>query len=388
MEFRPVFSFRSRQFDFKNREQQTDESTRHEIHVWKSPRLPRLHLLEVELRWNFLMSESTESTKSVRIVAWDWGPEYYRDLRQQLIHRGIRCDLTLIKNFFITECTAEKVRKVKEVLRRGRDEFTVLIPFTTELYLKEADLSLLFSAYKSRHAPDREKIIPWVWCNPSPEGIPDLNHWRWSTKPALSVGFQGNSYEGRKCVRWSLRLPKKVKDQLLAGRHLPFVYRGGKKTASIVPYLPCFARVEALKTLERAGFRTDVVRSDTDRKFDSQEEAQQDYERHMFRNAYILCPRGIENYSFRFYEALARGRVPVLIDTETVLPPGTDWNELCVRIPFAELGQLEERIVQDYESRTTADFIDRQEKAFKSFDRLRRMAWLSDIVEDIVVALR
>jgi hypothetical protein len=328
------------------------------------------------------------SIKSVRIVAWDWGPEYYRDLRQELVRRGIKCDLTAINNFFITECTAERVRRVKEVLRGGRDEFTVLIPYTTELYLKDADLSLLLSAYKSRHAPDREKIIPWIWCIPSAEGASDLNDWRWSTKPVLSVGFQGNSYEDRKCVRWSLRLPNKVKDQLLAGKHLPLVYRGGRRTASIVPYLPCFARVEALRTLERARLRTDVVRTNSDRKFGSQEEAQQDYERHMFRNTYILCPRGIENYSFRFYEAIARGRVPVLIDTDTVLPLGTDWDELCLRIPFGELNQLEERIIQDYESRTTADFIDRQEKALRAFDRLRHMAWLSEIVEDIVVALR
>ena len=35
----------------------------------------------------------------------------------------------------------------------------------------------------------------------------------------------------------------------------------------------------------------------------------------MLASPYILCVRGAGNYSARFYEALALGRIPVLVNT-------------------------------------------------------------------------
>src|SRR5205823_99398 len=35
---------------------------------------------------------------------------------------------------------------------------------------------------------------------------------------------------------------------------------------------------------------------------------------------YALCVRGAGNFSYRFYEALSAGRIPVLVDTDCVLP--------------------------------------------------------------------
>jgi len=50
------------------------------------------------------------------------------------------------------------------------------------------------------------------------------------------------------------------------------------------------------------------------------------------RSKFVLCPRGAGPSSFRMFEALAAGRVPVVISDEWLPPPGVDWGGCSVRI--------------------------------------------------------
>jgi hypothetical protein len=52
----------------------------------------------------------------------------------------------------------------------------------------------------------------------------------------------------------------------------------------------------------------------------------------IFGNPYVFCPRGAGNFSVRFYETLAMGRIPVIIDTDIRLPLGevVNWNNHCI----------------------------------------------------------
>ena len=45
-----------------------------------------------------------------------------------------------------------------------------------------------------------------------------------------------------------------------------------------------------------------------------------------------FCPRGTGNFSIRFYEAICLGRIPVILNTDIILPFAKyiPWNELCV----------------------------------------------------------
>ena len=49
-------------------------------------------------------------------------------------------------------------------------------------------------------------------------------------------------------------------------------------------------------------------------------------------NPYTFCLRGAGNFSIRFFETLAMGRIPVIIDTDNRLPLHTiiNWNRHCV----------------------------------------------------------
>jgi hypothetical protein len=59
----------------------------------------------------------------------------------------------------------------------------------------------------------------------------------------------------------------------------------------------------------------------------------------VFRCDYALCVRGAGNWSFRFFEALSAGRIPVLIDTDSVLPLSdrVNWERHVCRIPIDRL---------------------------------------------------
>jgi hypothetical protein len=73
---------------------------------------------------------------------------------------------------------------------------------------------------------------------------------------------------------------------------------------------------------------------------------------HIERNTYIICPRGTENYSYRIYEALSRGRNPVVIDRDVVLPKELDWDHLSIRLPYDSLQKIYDVVRFDYTSRS------------------------------------
>ena len=48
--------------------------------------------------------------------------------------------------------------------------------------------------------------------------------------------------------------------------------------------------------------------------------ARKEYLENMYQNLFIFCYRGAGNFSYRFYETLMMGRIPILIDTDCVFP--------------------------------------------------------------------
>jgi hypothetical protein len=62
----------------------------------------------------------------------------------------------------------------------------------------------------------------------------------------------------------------------------------------------------------------------------------------MLESKFVLCPRGKGVSSFRLFEAMALGRVPVIISDGWVEPPGPVWNRCSIRVP--------ERAVKDIPS--------------------------------------
>jgi hypothetical protein len=58
------------------------------------------------------------------------------------------------------------------------------------------------------------------------------------------------------------------------------------------------------------------------------------------RSRFVHCPRGRGTSSFRLYETLAAGRVPVIISDEWVAPVGPDWSRCSLRFREDEMDLL------------------------------------------------
>jgi len=63
------------------------------------------------------------------------------------------------------------------------------------------------------------------------------------------------------------------------------------------------------------------------------------------RDSFAFCPNGSGNFSFRFYEALCFGRIPIFIDNDNMLPFERiiDWNKHIIRIRRDDFLRLSKR---------------------------------------------
>lgn len=60
----------------------------------------------------------------------------------------------------------------------------------------------------------------------------------------------------------------------------------------------------------------------------------------MRRSKFVLCPRGYGTSSFRVFETLHAGRVPVIISDEWVEPSGPDWELCSLRVREADVKKI------------------------------------------------
>ena len=58
------------------------------------------------------------------------------------------------------------------------------------------------------------------------------------------------------------------------------------------------------------------------------------------RSQYVLCPRGRGASSFRIFETLRAGRVPVIISDEWTEPEGPDWEGCRLRVREADVKRI------------------------------------------------
>ena len=276
------------------------------------------------------------------------------------------------------EFSRAKLQDIRRRLRRRHEgEMVAFCPGAMEHFVEGADVSFQFSAYRSWR--DASTIVlPHPW---SPVRPPSGSELRWREKPPLAVGFMGTTYGGSRAARLVSRGPDRVRRWLLAGGLVRHAGVQALLDELGVPhrYAPAFPRFEALDALRRSRAlegegRLEIVDTagfdGTARKIDR-------FANHLLRTTYVFCPRGCENYSFRVYEALAFGRVPVILDTDMVLPDWIAWDEVALVLPGDAADHAWDLIVDDYLSRSAEAFRARQEAALRLARELASERWLA-----------
>jgi len=126
----------------------------------------------------------------------------------------------------------------------------------------------------------------------------------------------------------SLRCKKK-------NRKSPFLY--------IPRFLPAFERGRLLHSLENSkGLKTNfLLRSHYKAGATTtanKNKVEKEFYENIYSNLFTLCLRGMGNYSVRFYQTLAMGRIPVLIDTDSQLAFAKQiaYENIIVKIPYQD----------------------------------------------------
>ncbi len=306
---------------------------------------------------------------------------------QAFKNAGFAVDCVRVPNFWISDLDRSRLRNIRRIIgqKKSEGQFVIFSPQSTELFLDEPDLILAYSGYRSWFDPKRMRVIPHLWTPTKPPKSKERIVW--TKKPALRVGFMGRVYTNSKIANLISKLPSGLKQKMLEGKYLQHPYGLAilNEAGLSLTSLNLFSRLETIKLLAALHVNYQTVELEIVEKdgFSGADQELTEYENHLDRNTYILCPRGSENYSFRIYEAVNRGRVPVIIDTDMVLPGEIDWESVSLRVPYRSLSSIYDIIVRDFESRSTDEFVVRQQRALASMEKLKTMRWVNGFVDEV-----
>lgn len=319
----------------------------------------------------------------VRLVVMEGPPADYPALFRAAAERlGFQVQVDSYPHIRPADFSGAKLDTIRNLLkRRASDEIVLFCPGALEHFVNGADMSFQFSAYRSWFDPSTMTVIPHPWTPTWHLADRSLLHWR--TKPPCSIGFMGAAYKRSRGAR-------------LAGSIRPlrnWVRAGGLvKNSKLVAWMdehrlpsrhvPTFIRAEVLEAVARSQDPSGVSELeiiDTEG-FNFAPWHKNEFADHLQKTTYVLCPRGCENYSYRVYEALRFGRVPVIVDSDMVLPAAVDWGNVAIIVPDKFKGSIRARILEDYESRDATAFLERQAQAFSASDYLDSDEWLSDCI--------
>lgn len=98
--------------------------------------------------------------------------------------------------------------------------------------------------------------------------------------------------------------------------------------------------------------------------------ARLEYVNNLVNCDYVVTVRGAGNYSFRFYEALACGRIPLFVDTDCVLPFETEinWKEYCVWLDYKDVRYAGEAVADFHSGLSNKRFVELQHECRRAYE--------------------
>lgn len=169
-----------------------------------------------------------------------------------------------------------------------------------------------------------------------------------------TIGFVGHADSGlmkfvKECINYWKYFVKLRTHQITAD--FQSFYPSSIKRAR---YLSVLRRSKLLKTnfVLKNQYRGGVKNES-----EKQESAMVFYD-NIFNNAYTFCSRGVGNFSVRFYETLAVGRIPILLNTDCKLPLDNiiKWSDHCIILDEKSKLSIEGQILKFHNSKSCTSF--------------------------------
>lgn len=171
----------------------------------------------------------------------------------------------------------------------------------------------------------------------------------WKSFPGIYVSPPASSFDTRTQRVWSyIRIPSEVQADVFSP-DLLFSFVGSATDVSRRPLLDLHHPNAVIEGVTNFMF--------WDISSPGYEQHRQRYQEILSRSRFVLCPRGTGTSSFRLYETMAAGRVPVIIADGWIPPRGPRWDEFSLRFPEGStdgLVELLETADSSWESMSTA----------------------------------
>ena len=105
-----------------------------------------------------------------------------------------------------------------------------------------------------------------------------------------------------------------------------------------------------------------IIRKRKDSLLINKEKYKFEYWNNILLAPFTICVRGNGNFSVRFYETLALGRIPILIDTDCVLPFDNEinWHKHCIIIKATKPNRIVESAILSINDMEHSDIINMQ----------------------------
>ncbi|MCH8535503.1 MAG: glycosyltransferase family 47 protein, partial [Flavobacteriaceae bacterium] len=206
--------------------------------------------------------------------------------------------------------------------------------------LPDQGIHFRLAGFKSKYAMPTE-ILPAFIQDPLKDN--QFSILDQSTTP-FSIGFVGHADGSFK--KWVKELAIHLKKKLTTYRSKPIdaqsFYPSGVKRFQNLKKL---AKLDTLDTnfILRNKYRAGLDSSSKLLRKTSEEE----FKENIQQNVFTFCMRGGGNFSIRFYETLAQGRIPFYLDTDTQLPleDVIDWDKhIFMFNPSDSIAEIETKL--------------------------------------------
>ena len=100
------------------------------------------------------------------------------------------------------------------------------------------------------------------------------------------------------------------------------------------------------------------------------EEARLEYVNNLMSSDFVLTTKGNGNFSFRFYEALSAGRIPLFINTDCVLPLEglINYSDFVLFVDYKKIDKIDKITSSFYENPGKDQFLKMQKAARAAFE--------------------
>jgi len=103
-------------------------------------------------------------------------------------------------------------------------------------------------------------------------------------------------------------------------------------------------------------------------------QARKEYLESIINSDFVIAPKGDGNYSARFFKTLCMGRIPIIVDTDSVLPleGRIDYSKIAIRVPMERVRETPRYVREFYDVLSPGEWQERQKLARHTFETFLR----------------